>query len=566
MIVQCISIKHANVNNLKDVSIDIPLNKYVVFVGKSGSGKSTLAENVILGGYLTQNPNVYSPIKPIMFKQKEVIPYSDVDMASFLGIKNHDLFSYINTNKKFSDDFKKTIVSIIQLLKIGDLDTNIKVSEMSLSIYNKIRFIKLLIKNDSKLIIVDELGAGLSITESNDISKCFRLLVNSGYSILAVEHSLPIIRNSDYIVELGPGAGAFGGTITFVGTTEEYIKTKQWSQMTSVLCKNDCVPKKLSKGISINNINYRIFASLDVSIPFGGIVTVCGESGSGKSSLLDVIFRACDKSASAWKNREGIDGNIEGKNNLRRPYLIDQNPIGNNSMSTPATYTGIMNSIRNIYEKSAEENSIIIDKSFFSYNSKGKCQECNGKGSYEIKSNDEIIFQHCDLCRGQRYNDTALSVVESEITIGDTLMLSCQELYDIYSKDPRKNILSTKLGFINQIGLSYLRLGQPSGSLSGGESQRIKITKELSKKLGDRCLFILDSPAKGLHMLDLPLIMSSLRKLVDKNNSIVIAENNPYFINMSDWIIYLENGKIVFSGLPSKCPKHLYNKIKWENV
>jgi excinuclease ABC subunit A len=276
---------------------------------------------------------------------------------------------------------------------------------------------------------------------------------------------------------------------------------------------------------------------------------------------LDIIFRACDKSASAWKNREGIDGVIEGKNNLRRPYMIDQVPIGNNAMSTPATYTSIMESLRNIYLNKAKEKQLDFDKGDFSFNSSGQCEKCKGRGSFELKINDEIIYEVCDSCNGKRYNDNTLSITESDMSIGDVLSCSCYELYKIYSQDAKKRIITEKIDFINKIGLSYLRLGQPSSSLSGGESQRIKITKELSKKLGDRCLFILDSPAKGLHMLDLPCVMESLKKLIRKNNSVVIAENNPYFVCMSDWIIYLQDGKIMYEGSPENCPKKLLKEL-----
>ena len=272
---------------------------------------------------------------------------------------------------------------------------------------------------------------------------------------------------------------------------------------------------------------------------------------------MDIIFRACDKSASAWKNREGIDGVIEGKNNLRRPYMIDQVPIGNNAMSTPATYTSIMESLRNIYLNKAKEEQLNFEKGDFSFNSRGQCKKCKGRGSFEISIDDELIYEVCDACNGKRYNDNTLRIIESDMSIGDVLSCSCHELYKIYSQDAKKRILTEKIDFINKIGLSYLRLGQPSGSLSGGESQRIKITKELSKKLGDRCLFILDSPAKGLHMLDLPCVMESLKKLIGKNNSVVIAENNPYFVCMSDWIIYLQHGKIMYEGTPENCPKKL---------
>ncbi len=559
-----ISVKNACVNNLKNVSIQIPLDKYVVFVGKSGSGKSTLAVNVVMSGYMKKLQNVDVPLEPLLFKQKAFIPSSDQTIAGFLGISTDNIESHIENNKKIKREKKKLLGKLLQILELNTVDTSELIKELNLTRYNKLRFIKMLLKTETDLLIIDELGAGLSISEAENIAKCFRLLVDFGYSILSIEHAVPIIENSDYVIELGPDAGEYGGEVIFEGETSEYKKTTRWKEMTGLLKEKAITHNKLSKGISISDINYHGFKKMNLTIPFSGIVTICGPSGSGKSSLLDIIFRACDKSASAWKNRDGIDGTIDGKNNLRRPYMIDQVPIGNNAMSTPATYTSIMESLRNIYFKVATEAQLGYDKGDFSFNSTGQCKKCKGRGSFEIKVNDELIYEVCDACNGKRYNDHTLSVKESGMSIGDVLSSSCHELFEIYSKDTKKKILAEKIDFINKIGLSYLRLGQPSGSLSGGESQRIKITKELSKKLGDRCLFILDSPAKGLHMMDLPCVMQSLKKLIGKNNSVVIAENNPYFVFMSDWIVFLQDGKIVYEGVPEDCPKKIMNNLMGE--
>ena len=556
-----INVVNANVNNLKNVSIQIPLEKYVVFVGKSGSGKSTLAVNVVMAGYMKKMQNVSVPLKPILFKQKAFIPNSDQTISDFLDISSSSITEYIENNNKFIVEKKEILKKIVQILNLNKLNIGELIREQNLSKYNKIRFIKMLLKSEERLLIVDELGAGLSLNEAADIGKCFRMLVDSGYSILSVEHAIPIIKQSDYVIELGPDAGEFGGEVTFEGSFLEYKNTRQWKDMTSLLMDTTSIHNKLSKGMYISNINYRKFRSLDITIPLNGLVCICGSSGAGKSSLLNIIFKACDKSPSAWKNRKGIDGVIEGKNNLRRPYMIDQIPIGNNAMSTPATYTNIMDAIRNIYLNKAMEDHLGFNKADFSFNSNGKCKKCKGRGSFEITINDELIYEVCDSCNGKRYNDKVLSVIESGMSIGDVLSSSCHELHSIYSQDEKKRIIAGKLDFINKIGLSYLRLGQPSGSLSGGESQRIKITKELSKKLGDRCLFILDSPAKGLHMMDLPCVFESLKTLIRKNNSVIIAENNPYFIHMSDWIIYLQDGKVLYEGYPEKCPKRLMNKL-----
>lgn len=557
----CISVANANLNNLKNVTVKIPLDKYVVFVGKSGSGKSTLAVNIVMSGYMKKIPNVSVPLEPALFSQKAFIRNSSQTIADFLGISSVNIMEYINRNRKIIIEQKKLIKMVLTILHLDDLDTGKLVGELNLTMYNKIRFIKLLLRTKTRLLIIDELGAGLSFSEAGEIAKCFRCLVNFGYSILSIDHAIPIIEQSDYVIELGPEAGRNGGRITYEGVTSEYKKTKQWYDMTSVLEKTLSKHTKLKKKIIIKGINFHNLKSLDVTIPLNGIVTICGPSGSGKSSLLDIIFSSCDKSAAAWKKREYINGVVEGKNNLRRPYMIDQVPIGNNAMSTPATYTGIMDSLRNIYFSKAKEEKFNFSKSDFSFNSKGKCSSCKGRGSFEISIDDEVIYEVCNSCNGRRYNNDTLKVIESGMSIGDVLSCSCNDLYDIYSNDVKKYIITQKIGFINQIGLSYLRLGQPSGSLSGGESQRIKITKELSKKLGDRCLFILDSPAKGLHMLDMPYVMESLKNLVKKNNSIVLAENNLYFLRMSDWIIYLKDGKIMYEGVPENCPNKLLKEL-----
>ena len=560
-----IRIKNATTNNLKNVSIDIPLNTYVVFVGKSGSGKSTLAVNVITEGYIKKNNNVIVPMEPLLFRQKSYIPYTDKTIAEYFSIPSkYSFLSYIKSTKKSYSLPRDELIYIIETLTLDKLDLGQKISELSLTTFNRCRFIYLLMNYANKLLIIDEIGAGLSFSECLDITKCFKILVKNGYSILAIDHAIPIIDEAEYVIELGPEAGVNGGDIIFSGSIEDYKKSKSWKNIVSILNErsNHTEIKKL-KSISISNINYRNFHNIDIEFPLNKLVSICGISASGKTSLLDIIYRACDKSASAWKNKEGIDGNINGKNHIRRPYIINQDPLGNNSMSTPATYTGVLESLRNIYFKSEENQKIKLSKSDFSYNANGKCPECLGKGGKYISINEEDVFTQCNDCNGKRYNKDVLSVKDCGISIGDVLTISCEELYDIYDKDSKKKLLNNKISFINSIGLSYIKLGQPSSTLSGGESQRIKITKELAKKLGDRCVFLLDSPSKGLHVTDFALVLKSLKNLIQKNHSVVISENNPYFFNNSDWIIFLEDGKIKYQGVPNNCPKELYNKLKW---
>lgn len=556
-----VEVRNATNNNLKNITISIPLGKYVVFVGKSGSGKSTLAVNTIVGGYINNKDNVIVPVKPALFAQRTEIPSTKKTLASFFNDKEDkfekDINSYVsNLNTKINKDMLR---DIIELLGIGKIKMSLYINTLSMTLYNKCRFLKLIISTDARLLVIDELSATMTYHDVECIAKIYSILVKNGYSIFAIDHSLSIINNSEYVIEMGPEAGKDGGQVVFAGSINDYKKTVQWKNI--LLSYNTYVEKKQpsNKRLRINEIEYHNIHNMDLVFPLNRIVCICGGMCSGKSSLLDIIYKACDKSPTAWKNREGLMGDIDGKVHLRRPYMIDQSPIGKNSMSTPATYTSIMDGLRNIYFNISKDNGYTL--SDFSYNADGKCNGCNGKGYNEIDLDENIIFERCSKCGGKRYNEHTLIVKDEKRDIGDVLNLTCKELFDIYKDDKTKRIISEKIKFLNDVGLPYLTLGQPSGTLSGGESQRIKISKELSKKLGDRCIFILDSPAKGLHVLDLPKIMTILRRLVGKNNSVVICENSPYFLRNSDWLIYLDKGKAVYQGIPDDLPKKLKNVL-----
>lgn len=293
---------------------------------------------------------------------------------------------------------------------------------------------------------------------------------------------------------------------------------------------------------------------MDIKIPLNAIVNICGCTGAGKSSILDVIYRAFDKSADAWKNKYGIDGETIGKNYIRRAYVIDQTPVGKNSMSTIATYAGIMDSIRKIYATSSLKQKKNYTVSDFSYNGKYGCSKCKGKGYFGKVIDENELFIECDKCAGNRYEDEILHIKDCGMNIGELLKTTCDSLFKTYNEHKSNVPVTKKIAFINSVGLSYVSLGQPSGTLSGGESQRLKVTKELAKKLGDRCVFILDNPTKGLHILDCNNLLSVLRSLVNKNNSVIISDNNPFMIKNADYVIVLDNGRISYSGIGNKMP------------
>lgn len=545
-----IKVSNANINNLKNISLSIPCNNLIAFIGKSGSGKSTLAVDVIYAAYLKENKSVNVYGTASLFKQISSLNNQKSSISKYLlGITlNNKTLSQIDAEIK-SDKLRKTdIKKIICTLDLSDINMSTQVCKLSMSTYNKIRFLKMLLTKTSDVLIIDELASGLSYKDASAIGSVYTFLVEKGYTIIAIEHSLAVIEQSDYIVEMGPEAGAGGGEILFSGTSEEYFKTERWALMNRE--QNMIIPVVNigKRNLKINDINYNNLSHINIKIPTNAIVNICGGTAAGKTSILDIIYRALDKSADAWKNRYGIDGDIVGKNNIRRAYVIDQSPVGKNSMSSIGTYSGIMDSIRKIYSTISMEYDKAYSASDFSYNGKYGCEKCSGRGYFNEIIDENEIFSQCDSCHGKRFKKEILTIKDHGLDIGDFLQTPCDKLYEIYSDRKKQLPVTKKIGFINDVGLSYVCLGQPSGTLSGGESQRLKITKELAKKLGDRCVFILDNPTKGLHVMDCRKLLNILRHLVEKNNSIIISDNNPFMINNSDYLILLENGRLVFEG------------------
>ena len=492
-----ISVINACANNLKNVSLMLPLNKWITFVGKSGSGKSTLAD-VILEGSLSENDCVHIPsgLRTALFRQKFSIPHGDKTIADYFEFKEKTSSITIGDFLRIKTDSRQIAVFTAKIFSLEDLQGNVPLCELSLTTFNKVRFVKFLLESNADLLILDELASGISYQEAKLSSMAVREAVKRGCSVIAIEHSLPMIEASDYIVEMGPGAGTYGGTVIFSGDINEYLRSKHYRSILSNAFYVLSARKIEHRLIKIDEIDYHNLHLRNFSMPTNCIVNICGLSGSGKTSLLDVIYRALDKSSEAWQNRTGIKGQVKGKAYIRRPHIVDQTPIGNNSMSTPATYTKIMDILRDMFSQLPESKKRGYSVSEYSYKSKGGCVQCGGKGVQERSIGEEIIFEPCPVCKGRRYKDDINRITIDGLSIGDMLQIPCE---DLAQKILKRAILTEKLNFIVDVGLSYLTLGQPSPSLSGGESQRIKITRELAKKLGDRSLFILDTPSRGLH-------------------------------------------------------------------
>ncbi len=470
-----ISIQHANIHNLKDVSIKIPLNKLVVVVGPSGSGKTSLIYDIL---YKASQGNVV-----------------DCNISKI--------------PKTFAIGQKVTVPNNIKL----------SLGEYNLQLLNET--IKQLKKDD--LLIVDEPCAGLSIEESNEILKKLKQLIKKGISVIAIEHSKEIITGADQVIEFGPKSGKYGGELTFEGSLSQFKKSKSitadyiFSNKASIIdYEREPSAKAKSmqkKSITLQDINKNNLKNFTLKFPLGSLVCISGKTGSGKTTLLNTVYSSIYKGRDAWKIREenGVAKKIIGKENIRRSYLVEQTPIGDHPTSRPVTYLNIWDNIRDVYTNLPQSKKL------------------------RLKKSDFIVTKQI-LDGDSKFPSKILSVKYKGKNISDILESTIDEAIQLFSNS---TLIKRKLGFLQEVGLGYLTLGQKSDSLSGGEAQRVRLAKVLSKKLSDRCIYILDTPTKGLHLSNLPTLISILQKIIDKNNTVLVASNKIEVINNSDYVINL---------------------------
>jgi len=426
-----IEIKNASANNLKNVNIEIPLGKLVTVVGKSGSGKSSLVYNVLYEasqGHIVEA--IVSKLPKTYLIQQRVKPVE----GKSLGETNFYLLN-----------------RILREIKRGDL------------------------------LIVDEPCAGMAKIDRDKIVNLLKGAVENGVSIIVVEHNKDVIVNSDYVIEFGPESGAKGGEVIFQGSIEKFRKSKTvtseyvFSNKASLIDykknPNDKARVMKNKRLIIKGINKYNLKNFNLEFPLGSLVCISGPMGTGKSTLLSVVYGSLFKGKDAWKLKEGFKS-IEGKTNVRRSYLVDQSPLNSISTSTVATYLGVWKNIK------AKKN------------------------------------------------------------VGDVLEMTVDQAINLFSDSL---LIVRKLSFLREVGLGYLTLGQKSGTLSGGEAQRVRLAKILSKKLGDRCIYILDVPSRGLHLSNIPVLIKVFQKIIDKNNTILIAENREELISNCDYVVNLTN-------------------------
>ena len=417
------------------------------------------------------------------------------------------------------------------------------------------------------LYILDEPSIGLHQRDNEKLIATLKKLRDLGNTVLVVEHDEDTMYAADQIIDIGPGAGVHGGNVMAQGTAEE-VKLVSNSVTGQYLSgrKQIKVPVKRRKSngrsIEVKGATEHNLKNVNVKFPLGQFICVTGVSGSGKSTLVnEVLYKSIAKELNGSNEKPGKCKEIIGLDNIDKIINIDQSPIGRTPRSNPATYTGVFDIIRDIFANTNEAKMRGYEKGRFSFNvDGGRCEACNGDGILRIEMHFlPDIYVPCEVCKGRRYNKETLEVKYKGKTIADVLDMTVEEALQFFENIPR---IKQKIQTLYDVGLGYIKLGQPSTTLSGGEAQRIKLAAELSKKATGKTLYILDEPTTGLHIADVHKLVEILQRLVDTGNSIIVIEHNLDLIKTADYIIDLgpeggdNGGQVVAVGSPEQIVKN----------
>jgi len=414
--------------------------------------------------------------------------------------------------------------------------------------------------------VLDEPSIGLHHRDNERLLESLESLRDLGNTVLVVEHDEETIRRADYVIDLGPGAGRHGGELVASGTPEEIMKSERslTGKYIAGEVQIEMLPERRhvnGKAITILSATENNLKHVDATFPLGVMTVVTGVSGSGKSTLVnDILYRALAKQLYRSREEPGAHKAISGVGDIDKVIQIDQSPIGRTPRSNPATYTGVFTHIRDLFAMLPEARERGYKAGRFSFNVPGgRCEACQGEGQRRIEMNFlPDVYVLCEVCGGKRYNHETLAVKYRGHSIADVLELPVSDALPVLEDFPQ---VRQRLQTLLDVGLGYIHLGQSAVTLSGGEAQRIKLARELSKRQTGRTLYLLDEPTTGLHFDDVRKLLDVLHRLTDLGNTIIIIEHNLDVIRNADWIIDLgpeggeDGGRIVAQGTPEQVAK-----------
>jgi excinuclease ABC subunit A len=419
------------------------------------------------------------------------------------------------------------------------------------------------------LYVLDEPSIGLHQRDNERLLKTLNRLRDLGNTVLVVEHDEDAIRAADYLVDMGPGAGAHGGNVVAEGTPEDVMRNSAsltgqylsgFRQVPIPKVRRE-PPAKGGRWLTIKGVRENNLQNITASIPLGTFTCVTGVSGSGKSTLIiETLYKALARRLNGAREHPGVHSGLDGVGHLDKIVDIDQSPIGRTPRSNPATYTGAFSPIRDWFSQLPESTERGYKPGRFSFNVKGgRCEACQGDGVIKIEMHFlPDVYVQCDVCKGKRYNRETLEIHFRGKSIADVLEMTVDEGVEFFKAVP---VIRDKLLTLQQVGLGYIHIGQQATTLSGGEAQRVKLAKELSRRATGRTLYILDEPTTGLHFEDVRKLLEVLHRLVEGGNTVVVIEHNLEVIKTADWVLDLGpdggagGGRLIAEGPPEEIVK-----------